>query len=175
MKLSNTQKKLIIVLLVAIMSIVFYCGFFIVIKNKNNQISILKNQVDIEIRKDQRLHSVKQLMMDLNEEINKINSRFVSNDGVVKLLEDLESLGKVSGASIGVNSVSVESNKDTNLPYELLKIEFVSRGSWRSVVQTISLLETISLGINIERMQLERLPKSNSWQMNASFTVLKLD
>ena len=155
------------------MSVLFgiYSALFIVIKNKNNQVSALQNQVDIEVRKDQRLNSTKQLIEDLGEELEQIDAYFVPVDGVVDFLENLEALGSVASVSVDVNSVSVNENTNDNLPYELLKIDFVARGSWKNVVQLISLLETLPLGIVIERMQFERLPNSSSWQMNTSFTV----
>jgi hypothetical protein len=174
MKLSETQIKTIAAALGAMVLFGMYLTLFTIIKNKNNQISALQNQVDMEVRKDQRLHSVKLLMTDLNKELEMIDAHFVSDNGVVDFLESLEALGSVSGASVSVNSVSVNKDKDVSLPYELLKLEFVARGSWVAVVQLISLLDAFPLGITIERMQLERIPNSNSWQINTSFNVLKL-
>ncbi|MFC1732246.1 hypothetical protein ACFL6I_18215 [candidate division KSB1 bacterium] len=174
MKLSDTQKRIIAAALGVFVLLGIYSTLFIVIKNKNNQISALQNQVDIEVLKDQRLHSTKQLMADLGEGIEQIDAYFVSEDGVVDFLESLEALGEVSGVSVGVNSVSVDESTDGGLPYELLRIDFVARGLWKNVVQLISLLETFPLGIAIERMQFERLPNSSHWQVNTSFTVLKL-
>lgn len=174
MKLSKTQTGTIMALLGVLILFVIYSTLFVVIKNKNNQISALQNQVDIEVRKDQRLHSIKQLIADLGKDIEQIDTYFVSEDGVVDFLESLEALGRVSGVSVGVNSVSVDESTDNSLPYEHMRIDFVARGSWRNVVQLVSLLETFSFGIVIERMQLERLPSSSSWQVNVSFTVLKL-
>lgn len=174
MRLSKTQAKVIVTFLGVLLSFGIYSGLFIVIKNKNNQISALQNQVDVEIRKDQRLRSIKQLIIDLREDSRQIDTYFVSKDGVVNFLEDLEALGSISDISVGVNSVSVGKNIDNEFSYELLKIEFAARGVWSSIIQLISLLETFSLGITIERMQLEKLPNSSFWQVNTSFSVLKL-
>ena len=174
MKLSKTQTKTVVTTLLALVFVCAYGFLFVVIKTKNNQISILQNQVDVEIRKDQRLYSVKQLMTDLHEGFDKIDTYFVSNDGVVGFLENLESFGAMSGVYVGVNSVSVDGHIDDGLPYESLRVEFVARGEWRSVIQLISLLETTPFGITVERMQLERLEGSDYWRINTSFTVLKL-
>ncbi len=174
MKLSNTQIRTIVATLGVVVFLGAYSTLFIVIKNKNNHISALKNQVDLEIRKDQRLNSVKQLMSDLNIELKKIDTYFISKNGVVNFLEKLESLGSVSNTYISVNSVSVNENKNNNLPYEFLRVEFSSRGSWNSIVKLISLVETLHFGVTIERIQLERLPNSGFWQMNIGLTVLKL-
>lgn len=174
MKLSDTQIKTITAAFGVLVFLGIYSTVFMVIKNKNNQISILQNQVDIEVRKDQRLHSVKLLISDLNKELDTVDTYFVSSSGVVDFLERLEALGSVSGVTVGVNSVSVDESEDSGLPYELLKIEFAARGTWSAIVQLISLLETFPLGITIERMQLEQIPNSISWQLNTSFSVLKL-
>lgn len=174
MKLTNTQTRTIAALIGVLVLFGIYSTLFIVIKNKNNHISVLQNQVDIEVRKDQRLHSIKQLVADLDKDIKQIDTYFISEDGVVDFLENLEALGSVADVSVGVNSVSIDESTDTGLPYELLKIDFVARGSWENVMQLISLLETFPLGIVIERMQLEHLSDQSSWQANIRFTVLKL-
>ena len=139
MKLSKTQIRTVVAAIVALAFLGAYATLFMVIKNKNNRISELRNQVDIEIRKDQRLHSIKQLIADLDKDIEQIDTYFVSEDGVVDFLERLESVGSTSGISVGVNSVSVNEGVGNNLPYEFLRVEFVSRGTWRSIVQLISL------------------------------------
>lgn len=176
MKLSRTHIRIIITTIGVLILFGVYATFFILIKNKNNEISTLQNQVDIEVRKDGRLHSIKQLITDLDKDLKQIDTYFVSSDGVVDFLESLETLGSIADVSVRVNSVSVDETIDDSLPYEVLKIEFVSRGTWGSIVQLISLLETLSLGITIDRMQLELLQseKSNSWQVNTGFSVLKL-
>lgn len=174
MKLSKTQTKTIIAVFVALIFLGVYSSFFVIIKNKNNQISTLQNQVDIEVRKDQQLYSIKQLTDNLRKEFEQIDAHFVPVGGVVDFLENLEALGSIADISVHVNSVNVKEDVNNEFPYELLKIEFVARGEWRSVVQLISLLETLSLGITIERMQLERLPDSSVWQINTSFIALKL-
>lgn len=172
MKVSHTQVMTIMAMLATCIAFGVYATLFIIIKNKNNQISILQNKVDIEVRKDQRLHSTKQLTSDLSEEFVQVDKHFVSADGVVGFLEDLENLGRKSGASVSVNSVSVNENAGNGLPYEPLQIEFAARGSWKSVLHLISLLETFPLGITVSRMHLEK--NLNSWQLNTSFSVLKL-
>ena len=174
MKLSNTQIRAIAAVLAVLILLGMYSTLFVIIKNKNNNISILKNQVDIKVRKDQRLSSIKQLMADLDKEIKQIDTYFVSKDGVVNFLESLEALRSVSGAYINVNSVSVNDSELNNIPYELLNVEFTARGSWRSIVKLISLIEILPLGVTIERMQLERIPSSSLWKMNTKFIVLKL-
>jgi len=174
MKLSKTQIKTIISILVVFVFIALYGGLFIIIKNKNNEISLLQNQVDIAIRKDERLYSMKQLVVDLGTELDQIDTYFVSQDGVVDFLENLEALGSIAGVPVDVNSVSVEKQDNDALSYESLQVEFVARGSWSSIVQLISLLETYPLGITVKKMQLEQLTDSNSWLARVSFTVLKL-
>lgn len=171
-KLSRTQIRTIAAALVVLVTLSAYTTLFFIIKNKNNQISILQNKVDIEVIKDKRLHSIKQLTEDLKSELDQIDSHFVSTDGVVNFLESLESLGRKAGTSVSVNSVSVNENAGNGLPYELLKVEFAARGTWRNTVHLISLLETFSLATTVERMHLEKY--SNSWQLNMTFTVLKL-
>ena len=151
-----------------------YVFIFIEIRHKNNQVSILQNQLDIEIRKDERLRTVKQLLADLDADISRLDTHFVSSESVVDFLEQLESLGALARTRVNVNSVNVVSQTDPSLPYEKLKIDFFSEGSWASVLQVVSLLETLPVGVSIERLQLERLSQSGFWGANISFTVLKL-
>ena len=174
MKLSQTQIQTLLAGLGVVVLLVIYVVMFNSIKNQNNQISILRNQVDIEIQKDQRLHSIKQLLSDLNPELGQIDSFFVKSDGVVSFLEYLESLGRSINLSITVNSVSVNDQSDNGLPYDQLKIEFVAQGFWGSITQFLSLLEASPYGVIVERVQLERIPSSRLWQANIGFSVSKL-
>ncbi len=174
MKLSKTQVKVIIITFVLALFLSGYGYVFITIKNKNNHISVLQNQIDIEAKKDSRLHSIKSLLADLDKEIEQIDTYFVVDNEVVDFLEDIENLGLIAGVSISVNSVSVDEEITKELPFDLLKVKFVSRGKWSSIIHLVSLLETFSLGIIINEVRLEKLTDSESWQGNISFSVLKL-
>ncbi len=173
MQISRTTILAITVGVLTIVACSVYLFFFFKIKNINNEISLLQNQLDIEIRQDQRLRSVRQLLQELEGEFNEIDSYFVSSDGVVNFLETLESLGDEVQASVDVNAVDVLTPSGAQTPYEELEIRFASRGSWNALVQLISLLETLSFGITFKRVQLERIPDSFLWQANVEFTVLK--
>lgn len=149
-------------------------GFlFFEIKNKNNEISTLHNQLDVEVRRDQRLRSIKQLLSELHVEVTEIDDYFVATDGVVDFLEALEALGRVSGASVEVNSVSVIES-DPAIPYEHLRVEFYTEGRWSTLTQLLSLLETAPYGVIVSRSQVERVPNSSLWQAHIIFQVLKL-
>lgn len=159
----------------ALVALGIYTLLFFEVKKTNEAVSTLQNQLDIEVRQDQRLRSMKELLADLDEELKKIDTYFIASDGVVNFLEELESFGRISSASVEVNSVSVEDGEGTaSLPYNRLRIEFVSEGSWSALMRLISLLETFPAGITMHRSQLERLPNSVLWQGHISFTVLTL-
>ena len=180
MELSKTQIKTIASSLVVFVLILLYGGLFVTIKNKNNGISSLQNQVDIAIRKDERLYSMKQLVANLETELDQIDTYFVPQDGVVDFLENLEALGSIAGAPVDINSVSVKEHGNDAFPYESLQVEFGARGSWSSIVWLISLFETYPQGITIQRLQFEQLTDldsdsgSDSWRLRAHFSVLKL-
>ena len=174
MKLSSTRYILALLAIIVLLVGALYAWLFTEIRDTNTAISSVVNQLDLQVKKDRRLNSIKALIEELGNEIAALDGRFVSHDGVVAFLEELEGLGSFSGASVDVNSVSLQA-RPGNTPDELLKIEFVSRGRWSSVVQLVSLLETLPFSITFERVQLERVPTQGGlWQANVSFMVAKL-
>ncbi|MCW9054825.1 MAG: hypothetical protein OQJ98_02485 [Candidatus Pacebacteria bacterium] len=173
LKISKVQSMLIGAILGAVIALGVYGFLFFEIKNKNNQASILQNQLDIEIRKDQRLRSIKQLLSELHVEVDTVDRYFVGADEVVDFLEELELLGNIADASVEVNSVSVSEGGEA-IPYEHLRVEFHTQDRWVDLIHIVSLLETMPYGVRIERSQIERVPNSTLWQAHIIFTVLKL-
>lgn len=174
MKISKTHITALLAALGALAILGVYVFLFVEIKKTNEEVSTLQNQLDIEVRQDQRLRSMKQLLADLEEELTMIDTYFIAPDGVVDFLEELESFGRIANTSVEVTSVGIEDEEGTaSLPYNRLRVEFVSEGSWTSLVRLVSLLETLPFGVTINRSQLERLPNSTIWQGHISFIVLK--
>lgn len=174
MNIASSKIKIttLLIALGACVAVVAGTLLFFEIKKTNERISVLQNQLDIEVRQDQRLRSMKQLLADLDGELKMIDTYFIAPDGVVGFLEEFESFARVSNASLEVSSVGVAG--EAGLPFERLRVEFASQGSWTSLMRLVSLLETLPFGITIERSQLERLPNSFVWQGHVSFTALKL-
>ena len=56
--------------------------------------------------------SLRNIFSDIEEKEVKINSLFLNENGLVHLIEGLESLGKSSGAEMKMNSVSADKGKN---------------------------------------------------------------
>jgi hypothetical protein len=168
------------ILSVSIIGAIITCGVYVflfnTIKTNATEASLLSNQLDLEVRRDQRLRSIKQLTTDLSEELALVDALLVPKDGVVTFLEHIEDLGRSAGVTLTVNSVSVDGTLPTKTSYERLRIEFVASGSWSATTHLLALFETLPYGIVIEQMQLEQSKGTSrlEWELRVRFTVPKI-
>lgn len=156
LQLNKTKKLLLIVSALTIAVLVLYIVFFLQIREKNKNISLLKNEADLVIQKEGRLRSIQQLISDTKDEREKLSTYFVGKDGAVEFIEKIESLEADTGAVIDITSVSVDDIGDVvNEDAELLRLLFKAEGSWQSIYQLLSLIESLPFNVSVTQANLE--------------------
>lgn len=185
MKQFKTIKQILIpAIIIAIVSIIIYILFFNNIKEKNKEISIITNEIDIAIQKEIELKSIKNLIADTEDDREQLETYLIADDKIADFIEEIENLGRYAGADIEIMSVSISDNKyegkvqDT--VSELLHLEFKADGKWSSVFRFFALMEKLPFKINISRANLEVIYKdankrisSGNWRGFFSITVVK--
>lgn len=108
-------------------------------------ISILNFTNDIK-----NLKSMESFLRESSEERKVLERAFVSEDGLVKFIEDLEENGKESGVDVEVNLATVSQDQSDSPSF---RIE--SRGSFSSVYKYLTSLENLPYEISINRTSLD--------------------
>ena len=179
---SKTKQILMGTIVLVIAVFVLYIMLFLNLKEKNNNISVLTNEVDTVLQKEIKLRSVKYLIKDTEDERADLDSHFVIDDEVINFIEIIENLGMDSGAKIEVTNVSVSStNKEAadqiNIS-ELLYLDFKIEGRFAQMFHFLSILEKLPFKIDILRVNFGRIPnedgKIKSWNGFFSITAVKL-
>jgi len=193
-KFSQTKNLFKIILIADIVAFVLYGAIFFLIKNKNQDTSVLLNNAERDLKKDEFLRVAK-FSLDQNKvEVEKLDTFFVAKDGVPNFIEYIEGLGKESGAALSIGNVSVEpdtKNKDDFKEVLRLKVEIL--GSWQELFTFLSIIENLPYGIQIDSVSFavdaseevlffgsqnstteSSKIEGNQWKGFVEFTLLKL-
>lgn len=160
--ISQTKKILVIA---SLLMVIIYCVYgllFWKIKVTNERASVLSNEAQIDLKKDESLRATKISLATHKEAIETLDTYFISADGVVGFIEGLESLGREAGISITVASVIVEADsKNKNDFKETLRLRVNTTGLWSNTNYFISLLENLPLHAEIKNATLSLVGASD--------------
>ena len=181
-KLKTTKQIFALMVVLTIAAVFFYVLFFNNIKEKNKTISLITNDVDIAVQRDIKLRSVKDLIKDTQESRSELDTYFVIDDKIVDFIEDVERIGRYTGADVEVISVNVDDNRNAeNDISELLKLNFEVKGEWREVFQFLVLIEKMPFKIDISTVSLRvvhsddiKEDSSRMWKGYFSISTIKL-
>lgn len=179
-KFKATKHTLIFTIILTIAAIAFYVLFFGNIKEKNENISLIKNEVNIAVQKEINLRSVKDLIKETKEDRLKLDTYFIADDKVVDFIENLEQLSKYAGVDIEVVSVDVSQDVKKNMS-ESLDLDFKVSGKWRDIFHLLTLIENMPLKIKILKTNLKVVysdgvnkKSSGVWEGFFSISTIKL-
>ena len=159
---------------------------FVEIKNIDKVVSDRFIQIESEVKRNESVRSVKNLMNDTKKEREQITQLFIQPNGTVDFIETVESLGRMAGVKLEIESVGVESLKNkTASSTELFRISLKIEGSWGNAMRLLSLLETMPYKISFDGINLEKISRGLSsdggkgqeasyWNGVFSFNVLKI-
>ena len=177
-----------------ILSFGVYLGAFFMMKSAQEHTSLLLNQLETDIKTNDTLQSIETVLTDAKGDIEKLESYFVGQDGIVDFIETVESYGRTSGVKMSIDFVGVEGGIQANNKgdvKETLRIKLSTEGSWTATVHFLSLIEHIPFRINMDRVRFlysstsasslsftppkgVTLPKNRVWKSGIELTVLKL-
>lgn len=121
---------------------------------------------------------------DLKEMARDINAYFVSKDGVVNFIEDVEKEARTYQLEVFVRSVDVTKNSDDpNDNKEVMKLKLEMRGSWGNTLRFISYLERIPYKVTLENIEMTKISELSEdfesganlprWRTRLEMSVLK--
>ncbi len=171
-KLFTTKKVLIGAFVFALTSLSAYVFLFLSVKESNQNISSLQNQISIEVGKQSREGSTKNLLANTEESRKMLSTYFVNKEEIVEFIESIEDLAKKSGASLRLNSVGEEDEIVGRNQVSVLVISLQADGSWAAVHSLLASLESIPYKIHFREVSLE-VSDSKVWTGKFEFTVVK--
>src|SRR3989344_3640130 len=165
----------IILVAVVILNLIGFFGCVVIfreIKNKSENISSIRNELEQESAKESRYLSIKGLIEETAEDREKIDSYFIPSEGVVGFLELLEKQSALSGVQASI--VSVRVNEDDTIAsstIETLALEVEAEGGWKEMHHFFSLAENLPYNISPKDVDINssRTGKTNLWQANFIF------
>lgn len=136
-----------IVLNILVVGLVLYALQFM--KEKSADVAMLAGQIQAYEQSGEKLKSIKHLVADTAGDREKMDSLFVSGDGIVGFIGKIESLGRHAGVSPELKSVDV--TKDGG---EALSLRFSTEGDWESTLYFLALVESVPMRIEVESVNL---------------------
>lgn len=183
----SKTKKIIIVLI--IMNLVIFSSYFYLfanIKRINETVSARSIQSESEIKKDERLRSIKNLMDDTKKEREQIANLFVQPANPVDFIEMVESLGKIANVRLEVQSVGIDALKNKiDSSTESFRLSLKTEGLWANTFHLLSLLESMPFKVSFDNVNLEKISETSNlvgnkekssiyWIGAFDFSVLKI-
>lgn len=169
-----------------IFSLCFY--LFSDIKKIDKEVSLRLTQIESEAKLDESLRSIKLVMNETKKERDQIALIFLQPNGTVDFIEKVESLGRVAGVKLEIESVGIDNPKNktaTASSTELFRISLKTKGSWVDTMHLLSLLENMPHKLSFESVRLSKVSGESSldggkeqtqfyWGGNFSFSALKI-
>lgn len=167
-----------------IFGLCFY--LFSYIKKTDETVSSRLAQIESGVKTEEVLRSLKVLMDDTKKERDQIALIFVQPNGTVDFIETVESMGRIAGIKLEVESVGVNALKEKmSSSTELFRISLKTQGSWENTMHLLSLLESMPHKILFENVRLGKVfggsdpedtkgQTTSYWSGNFSFSALKI-
>ena len=125
------------------------------IKDKNENHHTLSHGLLFQNDKQDYLVSTQKTIDNINPDITRINSSVVSKEGEVSFIENLESIARINGLSIEIDSLVFEDRGDSSSSLiSVLKIKAKTKGSWYGSYVFLARLESLPFKIKIDRFSL---------------------
>lgn len=162
------KKKIIITVITIILLNAIALGawfyLFYTIEKQNNFVKEGQKKLLISEKNFENNKSLNNLINEISNEREKINSAFVDKDSIINFVERLEALGSETGASVKIESINTDI-KDKKGLY----IRFSLKGDFNQLFKYLNLTEDLPYLINVEKINL-RNSTSDEW--TATFEIL---
>ena len=172
---SKTIRLLALALIFVVIIVLLYLFLFTKIKKESELVLLLGSDIELEVLEEQRFLSIKSLVRDIEKEQEELDSRFVSDEGIVAFLEEIEELGSKTNAVVEINAVDVESasgSAEENSATESLRVSVKAKGNWSGVFHTLLLLETMPFSLSVQDAQFSVLSGREGQVWSGSFNLL---
>lgn len=153
MKIS-IKKSFLISAVVVLFVISGYVTFFLIIKHKNEQVSLFSQEIELYTNRENSIRNADKIAEDFKEDIEKLNSYFLTEDNVVSFIETIEDFGQKSDVEIKIGSVDVAQPNSKKSTDSTLTLRVDAKGSWSSVLTFMEYIENTTYSIDLNKVAL---------------------
>lgn len=150
-KLTKTEELLytLIILCVLVWSA---AGFFSYqVFSQTNDTGALIDGAKKDLKRDADLRATKNSLSANEDKIMELDSFFVASDKAVDFIETIEAIGRQTGVTLTIGSVSTEANlRNPNDFKEIIKMRLQAGGSWQGVYHFLTVLENLPYGLSVD-------------------------
>ena len=171
MKNSRSKIFLLTLVVVLVVAIAAYIWFWRLLNAVSDESSYLRGDIELQLKKNETIGALEQLVNDTEAERRQIDSYFVGADQTVDFVEYLESLASITGVSFKIISLSVEQIKNDFKDQIILRGE--ASGGWSSLMNFIALLETAPYRLNLADVAITR-PEKTGWAATVLIKTFQL-
>lgn len=162
--------------LIDLVALGLYFGALYFIKVQNETSSGELSAAESLEKKRLSLEAAENLLVEVKEEMEKVNAFFVSADGV-EFFQQIESLAKTAGAQIEIRteSVNTEAIPDQKA-FELLTLSIDVSGGWQEVMRFVELVETLPIELKVTNATFGKVVETSEsyWEGGVRLSVVKL-
>lgn len=120
------------------------------------------------------LNSLKTTLEDSKSDLQVIDGRFVTKDGIPALIDSIDAMALSSGVAATIGSINLEDKSDSNL--RTLHIHITGSGSWKGDIGFISNIENLPYAARVENLSLSAQKgatesASNLWSFSTDATI----
>ncbi|MFA5773560.1 MAG: hypothetical protein WC908_02710 [Candidatus Paceibacterota bacterium] len=187
MKKNQTTLILIFSIIATILAICLFFFLLKVIKNKNQQASVVFTTLEKKIREKENTIMFAEKVAEIKLLQDSVNSYFVDPNRIDIFVGYLEEIGSSVGGEVIVQSIEVPLKTKSIISFKLSIL-----GTFEEVMKTIALLENIPYQIDITQVYLnkdiiqgtqgdvkdvkkEKVVEIPTWQADISFNILSSD
>ena len=145
MKITQTQKILIVAIVVNFVLIGVYGFAFSIIRNQTDDIVTIFKELGQQVDRKENIDSTNAMIKKTQEDRKKLSSFFVYTDQGIEFIEIIEELGRRTGVEL---EFSLSSEQEP-LPFGL-----TVSGGFTNIMHLVTLMEKSSMNINIKRVSI---------------------
>lgn len=128
-----------------------YGYFFYSITTTNNEASLIRGDILLKEKKENRAFVDRNLVRGTENERQVLDNYFVNSNSIISFIERLESLGRASRVSLTLSSVDIDSERKN-----ALKINLRMTGTFSGIYYLISLIEAMPYEIDVTRFSISK-------------------
>ncbi len=186
----GTQKLKQYFVLLGILIILLSAAIYFVwtdLKNKNEIIAEINNDLSTQSSKQLFLASMEQQVKTREDDLDKVNGSIIGTDKDVDFIENLESLAKSNNLKVSIDSLALQDDSSlTTSKVSFFNIRAKTTGDWTGTYIFLSELESLPLKVKINKINLVNTTNEvngevrkvgsvgNTWELDFDMTVLKM-
>jgi hypothetical protein len=159
MKNKKFIATIVLVVFMNMLAISVWFYFFLALKKHNEAILEIRRNTLINDKKSDNNKILKNLISGIANERQKIDSVFLSQENIIKLVRELEANADRAGAEIDLGNINISEDGKKNP-----RIHFSLKGKFNQIFHYVVLLENMPYIVSVDKAHFEKDLSSGGWR-----------